>query len=63
VLRGLALLDEDRLDFELLELLVAHIDEANQDQPGAILVFLPGGDAEGRGRTGGRGGGKGGWDN
>ena len=43
VVRNLALLDEDRLDFDLLEDLVAHIDESHEGQEGAILVFLPGG--------------------
>ena len=43
VVRNLALLDEDRLDFDLLEDLVAHIDESQEGQEGAILVFLPGG--------------------
>eukprot|EP00898_Chlorokybus_atmophyticus_P004343 jgi/Chlat1/490/Chrsp103S00981 len=38
--RNLARLDEDRIDYELLEELVAHVDEAHP--PGAILVFLPG---------------------
>ncbi|PRW58696.1 helicase domain-containing [Chlorella sorokiniana] len=42
VVRNLAILDEDRLDFELLEALVAHIDESNEGQEGSILVFLPG---------------------
>lgn len=42
MVRNLAILDEDRLDFELLEALVAHIDESNEGQEGAILVFLPG---------------------
>lgn len=41
-MRNLAILDEDRLDFELLEALVAHIDESNEGQEGSILVFLPG---------------------
>ena len=43
MVRNLALLDEDRLDFDLLEDLVAHIDESQEGQEGAILVFLPGG--------------------
>jgi ATP-dependent RNA helicase DHX29 len=32
--------NEQRIDFELLEELIAHIDETYED--GAILVFLPG---------------------
>ena len=39
--RNLARLDEDRLDYDLLEDLVAHIDSEKEE--GAILVFLPGG--------------------
>lgn len=39
-LRNLARLDEDRIDFDLLEELVTHIDQEYGD--GAILVFLPG---------------------
>lgn len=44
----MSILDEDRIDFELLESLVAHIDEAHplpgggSKEAGAILVFLPG---------------------
>ncbi len=38
--RNLARVDENRIDFDLLEALVSHIDS---EQPeGAILVFLPG---------------------
>lgn len=43
MLRNVALLDEGRLDFDLLEALVAHIDASQAGQEGAILVFLPGG--------------------
>ena len=43
VVRNLSVLDEDRLDFELLEQLVAHIDESQAGREGAVLVFLPGG--------------------
>lgn len=39
-LRNLARLDEDRIDFDLLEELVTYIDQEYGD--GAILVFLPG---------------------
>lgn len=39
-LRNLARLDEDRIDFDLLEELVTFIDQEYGD--GAILVFLPG---------------------
>lgn len=38
--RNLARLDEDRIDFDLLEELVTYIDQEYGD--GAILVFLPG---------------------
>lgn len=38
--RNLARLDENRIDFDLLEELVGHID-ADYDE-GAVLVFLPG---------------------
>jgi hypothetical protein len=50
VQRNLALLDEDRIDYDLLEALVAHINEANAEQEGSILVFLPGGREGGRGK-------------
>ncbi|KAI3433652.1 hypothetical protein D9Q98_003461 [Chlorella vulgaris] len=42
--RNIALLAEDRIDFDLLELLVAHIDETAEADgvEGAVLVFLPG---------------------
>ncbi len=39
--RNLARLDENRIDYDLLEELVAHIDGSYEE--GAILVFLPGG--------------------
>lgn len=39
-LRNLARIDEDRIDFDLLEELVTYIDQEYGD--GAILVFLPG---------------------
>lgn len=39
--RNLARLDEDRIDFDLIEDLVAYIHETEEDD-GAILVFLPG---------------------
>lgn len=39
-LRNLARLDEDRIDYDLLEELVTYIDQEYGD--GAILVFLPG---------------------
>ncbi|GAB4817860.1 hypothetical protein N2152v2_004906 [Parachlorella kessleri] len=38
--RNLARLDEDRIDYDLLEDLVAHIDSEKEE--GAVLVFLPG---------------------
>ncbi len=38
--RNLARLDENRIDYDLLEELVAHIDASYEE--GAILVFLPG---------------------
>ena len=38
--RNLARLDEDRIDYDLLEELVAFIDAEHEE--GAILVFLPG---------------------
>ena len=38
--RNLARLDEDRIDFDLLEELVTYIDQEYGE--GAILVFLPG---------------------
>ena len=38
--RNLARMDENRIDFDLLEELVGHID-ASYDE-GAVLVFLPG---------------------
>lgn len=38
--RNLARVDEDRIDFDLLEELVTAIDEGQG--PGAVLVFLPG---------------------
>ena len=38
--RNLARVDENRIDFDLLEELVGHID-AQYDE-GAVLVFLPG---------------------
>jgi len=38
--RNIARLDEDRIDFDLLEELVTYIDQEYGD--GAILVFLPG---------------------
>lgn len=38
--RNLARLDENRIDYDLLEELIAHIDAAHEE--GAILVFLPG---------------------
>jgi hypothetical protein len=38
--RNLARLDENRIDYDLLEELVAHIDGSYEE--GAILVFLPG---------------------
>ena len=38
--RNLARLDEDRIDYDLLEELVTYIDQ--EHGPGAILVFLPG---------------------
>lgn len=38
--RNLARLDENRIDFDLLEELVGHIDASYDD--GAVLVFLPG---------------------
>eukprot|EP00887_Chlorella_sp_A99_P005373 scaffold1.g5373.t1 len=38
--RNLGRVDEDRIDFELLEALVGWIDETQE--PGAVLVFLPG---------------------
>ncbi len=40
VRRNLRRLDEDRIDFDMLEDLVTHVD-AEYDE-GAILVFLPG---------------------
>ncbi len=40
VRRNLARVDENRIDFDLLEELVGHID-ASYDE-GAVLVFLPG---------------------
>ena len=40
VRRNLGRVNEDALDFELLELLVEHID--NLGEEGAILIFLPG---------------------
>lgn len=41
VRRNLARVDEERIDYELLEVLLRHIDETTE--PGAVLVFLPGG--------------------
>ena len=38
--RNLARVDENRIDFDLLEELVGHIDASYDD--GAVLVFLPG---------------------
>ena len=38
--RNLARVDENRIDYDLLEELIAHIDGAYEE--GAILVFLPG---------------------
>ena len=38
--RNLARVDETRIDYDLLEELVAHIDEEYGE--GAVLVFLPG---------------------
>lgn len=38
--RNIARLDEDRIDFDLIEELVTYIDQEYGD--GAILVFLPG---------------------
>ena len=54
VRRNLRRVNEDRIDMELIEALVTHIDESEPE--GAILVFLPGtmmgrGDAR-RGRCG-----------
>ena len=38
--RNLARVDENRIDFDLLEELIGHIDASYEE--GAILVFLPG---------------------
>ena len=38
--RNLARVDETRIDLDLLEVVVEHIDAAHPD--GAVLVFLPG---------------------
>jgi len=38
--RSLARLNEEAVDLDLIEALLAHIDEAGE--PGAVLVFLPG---------------------
>ncbi len=38
--RNLARVDETRIDFDLLESVVQHIDDSCPD--GAVLVFLPG---------------------
>ncbi|KAG2502148.1 hypothetical protein HYH03_000635 [Edaphochlamys debaryana] len=40
VKRNLARLDESRIDYDLLEALLTHID--TDSEPGAVLVFLPG---------------------
>ena len=40
VRRNLARLDEHRIDYDLLEALLGHIDATSE--PGAVLVFLPG---------------------
>ncbi|KAG2435548.1 hypothetical protein HYH02_011842 [Chlamydomonas schloesseri] len=40
VRRNLARVDEHRIDYDLLEALLGHIDAASE--PGAVLVFLPG---------------------
>ena len=40
VCRNLRRVNEDRIDMELIETLVTHIDETEPE--GAILVFLPG---------------------
>lgn len=41
--RNLARVDENRIDFDLLEALVTHLDSLQPE--GAILVFLPGASA------------------
>jgi len=40
--RNLARVNEDAIDFELLEELIAFIDDSLGQDSGAILVFLPG---------------------
>jgi len=46
--RNLARVNEDAIDFELLEELVAFIDDSLGGEGGAILVFLPGADICGK---------------
>jgi len=40
--RNLARVNEDAIDFELLEELIIFIDDSLGEESGAILVFLPG---------------------
>ncbi len=46
--RNLARLDENRIDYDLLDELVGHL--AASEEEGAILVFLPGSRSASRGR-------------
>ena len=48
--RNLARVNEERVDMDLIEALVAHLDE--HEGEGAFLVFLPGEGGEGGGSPG-----------